>query len=147
MRIRTLRNKCNLSFDFVAGNELEFYLCITFKKRKRKNNNDSVAQPVEQYTFNVWVLGSNPSGITKIKSTLKSPAITRLAGLFLLTGYKNLHKESKLTLNYLCCCKACFTVSLLGLEMGIFSPDIKSRMPPSSFNQLFTYLGFTKWLW
>ena len=27
--------------------------------------NDSVAQLVEQYTFNVWVLGSNPSGITK----------------------------------------------------------------------------------
>ena len=25
---------------------------------------DSVAQLVEQYTFNVWVLGSNPSGIT-----------------------------------------------------------------------------------
>ncbi|CDT27256.1 hypothetical protein BN1088_50003 [Sphingobacterium sp. PM2-P1-29] len=31
-----------------------------FPKRK-----DSVAQLVEQYTFNVWVLGSNPSGITK----------------------------------------------------------------------------------
>ena len=27
--------------------------------------NDSVAQLVEQYTFNVWALGSNPSGITK----------------------------------------------------------------------------------
>ena len=26
--------------------------------------NDSVAQLVEQYTFNVWVLGSSPSGIT-----------------------------------------------------------------------------------
>jgi hypothetical protein len=25
---------------------------------------DLVAQLVEQYTFNVWVLGSNPSGIT-----------------------------------------------------------------------------------
>ena len=28
-------------------------------------SNDSVAQLVEQYTFNVWVLGSSPSGITK----------------------------------------------------------------------------------
>jgi hypothetical protein len=28
--------------------------------------NDSVAQLVEQYTFNVWVLGSNPSGITNL---------------------------------------------------------------------------------
>ena len=27
---------------------------------------DSVAQLVEQYTFNVWVLGSSPSGITEI---------------------------------------------------------------------------------
>ena len=30
--------------------------------------NDSVAQLVEQYTFNVWVLGSSPSGITKEKA-------------------------------------------------------------------------------
>ena len=30
----------------------------------RIENYDSVAQLVEQYTFNVWVLGSNPSGIT-----------------------------------------------------------------------------------
>jgi hypothetical protein len=26
---------------------------------------DLVAQLVEQYTFNVWVAGSNPAGITK----------------------------------------------------------------------------------
>ncbi len=30
-----------------------------------KKGNDSVAQLVEHYTFNVVVLGSNPSGITK----------------------------------------------------------------------------------
>ncbi len=29
---------------------------------------DSVAQLVEQYTFNVWVLGSNPSRITLMKA-------------------------------------------------------------------------------
>ena len=28
------------------------------------NNHDLVAQLVEQYTFNVWVLGSSPNGIT-----------------------------------------------------------------------------------
>ena len=28
---------------------------------------DSVAQLVEQYTFNVWVLGSNPSRVTSNK--------------------------------------------------------------------------------
>ena len=32
-----------------------------------KKIKDSVAQLVEQYTFNVWVLGSNPSGITETK--------------------------------------------------------------------------------
>ena len=31
-------------------------------------NYDSVAQLVEQYTFKVWVLGSNPSGITVLKT-------------------------------------------------------------------------------
>ena len=34
-------------------------------KRNTKEN-DSVAQLVEHYTFNVVVLGSNPSGITPI---------------------------------------------------------------------------------
>jgi hypothetical protein len=33
--------------------------------RDDPENFDSVAQLVEQYTFNVWVLGSSPSGITK----------------------------------------------------------------------------------
>ena len=31
---------------------------------------DSVAQLVEQYTFNVWVLGSNPSRVTSKKKLL-----------------------------------------------------------------------------
>ena len=39
------------------------------KVRRIKKQHDSVAQLVEQYTFNVWVLGSNPSGITKNKNT------------------------------------------------------------------------------
>ncbi len=34
---------------------------LPFDKNK---GNDSVAQLVEQYTFNVWVLGSSPNGIT-----------------------------------------------------------------------------------
>jgi hypothetical protein len=41
--------------------------------------NDSVAQLVEQYTFNVWVLGSNPSGITSKNKALPDPLI--LSGL------------------------------------------------------------------
>lgn len=42
------------------------YLCVlNFKKgHKKANVIDLVAQSVEHYTFNVRVLGSNPSGIT-----------------------------------------------------------------------------------
>ena len=43
----------------IISNKLSF---IIFKT-------DSVAQLVEQYTFNVWVLGSNPSRVTKITSS------------------------------------------------------------------------------
>lgn len=37
---------------------------------KNKKGIDSVAQLVEQYTFNVWVLGSSPNGITGIRVTV-----------------------------------------------------------------------------
>ncbi len=46
-----------------------FRLLLHHNSRKQPPNckkKDSVAQLVEQYTFNVWVLGSNPSGITKV---------------------------------------------------------------------------------
>ena len=36
------------------------YICTRFER-----SFDLVAQLVEQYTFNVWVLGSNPSQVTK----------------------------------------------------------------------------------
>ena len=39
-----------------------YYLCTPVTEK-----NDSLAQLVEQYTFNVWVLGSSPKGITKKK--------------------------------------------------------------------------------
>jgi hypothetical protein len=39
------------------------YICTRFLEIQ----GDSVAQLVEQYTFNVWALGSNPSGITKME--------------------------------------------------------------------------------
>ena len=31
----------------------------------KRLNDESVAQLVEQYTFNVWVLGPSPSGFTR----------------------------------------------------------------------------------
>ena len=48
---------------FLKKNDLlqqNYYLCT-----RKLLQDDLVAQPVEQYTFNVWVLGSSPSGITK----------------------------------------------------------------------------------
>lgn len=59
----------------------------TFKK------GDFVAQLVEQYTFNVWVLGSSPSEITRLasKSTKASDLVKFGAFLFryfsLKTGF------------------------------------------------------------
>ena len=38
------------------------YICARFS-----GSNDLVAQLVEQYTFNVWALGSSPSGITQVE--------------------------------------------------------------------------------
>ena len=40
-----------------------------------QNGNDSVAQLVEQYTFNVWALGSSPSGITGFTSKIMKAAL------------------------------------------------------------------------
>ncbi len=39
------------------------YFCTPFIKKDL----DLVAQLVEQYTFNVWALGSSPSGITDLE--------------------------------------------------------------------------------
>lgn len=51
---------------FVAGvgslHSLPLYLHSQFKR------DDLVAQLVEQYTFNVWALGSSPSRITNKKA-------------------------------------------------------------------------------
>ena len=43
-----------------------FQLSLFLHSSKGKRS-DSVAQLVEQYTFNVWALGSSPSGITKLR--------------------------------------------------------------------------------
>ena len=55
------------------------YFCTPFKKGIAKwlvlrelKRIDSVAQLVEQYTFNVWVLGSSPSGITIFRDQIIS---------------------------------------------------------------------------
>lgn len=62
---------------------------------------DSVAQLVEQYTFNVWVLGPSPSGITaKIKETVQT---LRLSGFFvdLVSNQENrLSNFQFYTINY-----------------------------------------------
>ena len=58
-----------------AGKTEKLYICTTLKQtvnRLHLKENDSVAQLVEHYTFNVVVLGSNPSGITKKESLSKA---------------------------------------------------------------------------
>jgi hypothetical protein len=57
--------------------------CEKSVTREKRRNYDSVAQSVEHYTFNVRVLGSNPSGITdrKIKD-LKVAQSSMLERLF-----------------------------------------------------------------
>ena len=47
-------------FKFICLKSFLYYLCPPVKK----GITDFVAQLVEQYTFNVWVLGSSPSEIT-----------------------------------------------------------------------------------
>ena len=51
-----------------------------------KTKDDSVAQLVEQYTFNVWALGSSPSGITKSFRDAKA--------LFISGGFYSLIKSA-----------------------------------------------------
>jgi hypothetical protein len=58
-----------------------------------KKRDDSVAQLVEHYTFNVGVLGSNPSGITKeeikkLQIELKALQNQAFAGFFIFCNYQ-----------------------------------------------------------
>ena len=67
---------------------------------RSERNDDSVAQPVEHNTFNVGVLGSNPSWITKKKpkgvNKKTSPAKLIFCGTFLLP-FGNLDRHEKVT--------------------------------------------------
>ena len=56
------------------------FAALSKKPGRFRIKEDSVAQLVEQYTFNVWVLGSSPSGITKLQQKL---------GLLSLSGSSN----------------------------------------------------------
>jgi hypothetical protein len=46
---------------------LDSFILSLFLHSSKGKRSDSVAQLVEQYTFNVWALGSSPSGITKLR--------------------------------------------------------------------------------
>ena len=45
------------------------FSCTLFLHSQISRGKDLVAQLVEQYTFNVWALGSSPSGITSNTET------------------------------------------------------------------------------
>ncbi len=65
LAFRQLHEKSNFIAGIIWRILTEILSLHHFQKRKRFiKRKDSVAQLVEQYTFNVWVLGSNPSGIT-----------------------------------------------------------------------------------
>ena len=54
----------------IEGNNFTNSFCLKYKRTYfstpvKTEWKELVAQLVEQYTFNVWALGSNPSGITK----------------------------------------------------------------------------------
>ncbi len=50
---------------------------------------DSVAQLVEHYTFNVVVLGSNPSGITRFSIKMpQNPANQMIVGFLFLKSFQ-----------------------------------------------------------
>ena len=59
-------------FENYSKNRAPHTKCFLTEAVPAKICNDSVAQLVEHYTFNVGVLGSNPSGITtNTKATRK----------------------------------------------------------------------------
>jgi hypothetical protein len=59
--IRTAEKNFEKKIKKIWCNYFSPYLCTPNDEK----GNDSVAQLVEQYTFNVWALGSSPSGITE----------------------------------------------------------------------------------
>ena len=59
----------NVAFSLAFARQIIVYL----RRLSVKRVADPVAQLVEQYTFNVWVLGSSPSRITFQKSLFQSP--------------------------------------------------------------------------
>ena len=54
----------NQSENLFENNFSPTCFCLIFATRYKKRN-ELVAQLVEQYTFNVWALGSSPSQFTK----------------------------------------------------------------------------------
>ncbi|MFM1946893.1 MAG: hypothetical protein RL207_1176, partial [Bacteroidota bacterium] len=65
--------------------------------------NDSLAQLVEQYTFNVWALGSNPRGITN-----KSPLRKKWTFVVLIAFEIHFNKRRKQKKSRLCNAKWTF---------------------------------------
>jgi hypothetical protein len=65
------QNKVDILFVLIQ-------LIPIFALLKRENGLELVAQLVEQYTFNVWALGSSPSQFTKLVTKVTSFFVLRL---------------------------------------------------------------------
>ena len=76
-----------------GGNEISHSSHSDRYERLYREINDSVAQLVEHYTFNVGVLGSNPSGITngslKTITKFQKPVKQAFTGFFFLETFMN----------------------------------------------------------
>jgi hypothetical protein len=73
-------------------NLLSMLFALFLHSQKSLHFFECVAQLVEQYTFNVWVLGSSPSGITTKIKAFKSMDLK--AFVFLKFAYLSTHFKS-----------------------------------------------------
>src|SRR5580698_6889516 len=69
------------------------YFCTPKNALCASAGNDSVAQLVEQYTFNVWVLGSSPSGITNKVEAFKSADLKAFCFCRFCRDLQSVHRQ------------------------------------------------------
>ena len=95
-RLLYLQPDLKLFFFIWAAHEM-----FLNKKRFLQKVNDSVAQLVEHYTFNVGVLGSNPSGITdRLIKVKQSRSSFNTRAVFCFFAYQTKSKQLKLFVKF-----------------------------------------------
>ncbi len=129
------------------------YFCTTIHGNNRKivEKVDSVAQLVEQYTFNVWVLGSNPSGITNSSfisiKTLKTARFEGFLFSFCFNISKFLHFSTLIStlFQYEVLCKALYQQAACTTKRDcctLFSDHSRPRKDHGAHESLLAYRLF-----